>query len=507
MHIQRAALVDIHKSYAGREVLRGVTLTVRAGSIHSLVGENGAGKSTLARILAGVARPDRGRIELDGSPVELGSPRTARRNGIALVSQELSLIPKRSVIENVLAGQLPTTGFGLVSRRRMHDRFARLLEMTGVDLPAGRSVGELNQVHQEYVEILRALAGDARVLILDEPTTAMTRDQADKVLDLARCLARSGVAVVLISHALEDVLGVSDIVSVLRDGELVRTCPVGETTHDGLIQDMIGRPLGEQYPTKELAAMDAPVVLSARNIVAGSHVRGVDLDARAGEIVCIAGLVGSGRSEFVRALVGADPRDVGTIEIDGRVARVRNVREAYHLGIVMVPENRKEQGLHLDHSIERNVILPHLRTVRRFGLVQRSEIRSRVTDGIASFRIRAQSIDQPVRDLSGGNQQRVMFAKWLAGRPRVVIADEPTRGVDIAGKRAIYELLADLARNGAAVVIVSSELPEVIGLSHRVLVMRQGRITAKFEGEHITEHNIVSSAFGGARPDEQRRVS
>jgi ABC-type sugar transport system ATPase subunit len=489
-------LVGIAKSFAGREVLRDITMTLRSGAVHAFVGENGAGKSTLARVLAGVIRPDRGETRIDGEMVRMTSPRQARQRGIALVSQELALVPKRSVLENVLAGQLPTWGPGLVSRPAMCRSWDTLLDRSGLDLPADKLVGQLSAVQQQQVEILRAMAANARLLILDEPTTMMSRDQADKIMSLVRRLADAGTGVMLISHALEDVLAVSDEVTVLRDGILVRSSPAERLTRDSLITDMIGGQLGGQYPDKQPPASEAPVLLRASGVRRGWAVRGVDLTVRAGEIVGIAGLVGSGRSKLIRCLAGADRRDGGSIEVDGMPRRLANVRQARQLGIVMIPEDRKLQGLHLDHSIERNITLPYLAGLSRAGLMQRSLSASVTQQGLASVQVQAPSARSPVRYLSGGNQQRVLFAKWLVGKPRVILADEPTRGVDIAGKRAIYDLLTSLASGGAGIIVVSSELSEVIGLSHRVLVMRHGRVTAELAGSQITEQSVISAAFG-----------
>jgi rhamnose transport system ATP-binding protein len=499
MTVSEQALVDlarIHKSYAGREALRGITMSLKAGEVHAFVGENGAGKSTLARVIAGATRPDRGEIRIDDKAVSLGSPRLARQHGIALVTQELSLVSQRPVVENVLAGQLPTWGPGLVSKRAMHRSLDALLARSGLDLPADELVGNLNPVQQQFVEILRAMAGEARLLILDEPTTMMTRDQADKVMSLVRRLASSGVGVVFISHTLEDVLAVSDQVSVLRDGLLVRTAPARESTLESMITAMIGGRLDEQYPARRPVPDGAPVMLRARGISRGHAVRDVDLTVRAGEILGIAGLAGSGRSELLRCLIGADRRDSGSIEIYGAVRRQRGVREAMSRGMVMIPEDRKLQGLHLEHSVERNITLPHLADLRRAGLMRRRSSLATAHRGLAAVNISGRYVRSPVLYLSGGNQQRVLFAKWLVGKPQVILADEPTRGVDVAGKRAIYDLLAGLAADGAAVIVVSSELPEVVGLSHRVLVMLKGRVAAELTGEEIVEQRIIAAAFG-----------
>jgi ABC-type sugar transport system ATPase subunit len=498
----RVDLVDVHKAYSGVEVIKGVSLTLCGGEVHALVGENGAGKSTLAAFLAGATRLDRGELLVDGDGVAFGSPNAARRSGIALVSQELSLVPKRSVVENVLAGQLPTWGPGLVSGARARRRLEDLVRLSELEVPAGALVEDLSQAHQGYVEILRALAARVRLLVLDEPTTAMTGDQAAKVMALTRTLADQGVAVVLITHTLEDVLRSTDVVTVLRDGRLVSSRPTAETTRDQLIHDMIGRSLDEQFPEKVAVVPNAPVVVRATGVSRGRAVRGVSFEVRAGEVLGIAGLVGSGRTELVRCVVGADRPDAGVIEVDDAVATPTDVRHAQRVGIVMIPENRKEQGLHLDHSIERNITLPHLRGITKAGIVLRRRSRDKAGAGLADVSVKA-PMDMPVRSLSGGNQQRVLFAKWLVERPRVLIGDEPTRGVDVAGKRAIYELITSLCRQGVAVIVVSSELPEIIGLSHRVLVMSKGAVVAELIGDEITEAKIARAAFGETQSERE----
>ena len=491
----RVEVQGIDKAFSGVPVLRNVNLTLPGGGVHALVGENGAGKSTLVSILAGANRPDHGHVVIDGVPMVFRSPLEARRFGVTLVSQELTLVPRRTVAENVLAGRWPTLIPGIVSRSRLTREYERIAERCSFDLPATALVDSLNQAQQECVEIMRAVGGSPRVLILDEPTTAMSPDQSALVMRLARSLAEQGTCVVLISHDLDDVLRHCDTVSVLRDGQVVGTRTPTAVTKASLIEDMIGRPLGEQIPEKPPMPDSAQPVLSARGVSRGALVRDVGITVRPGEIVGIAGLVGSGRTEFARCLVGADRMDAGEIIIDGDPVRIKSVREAKALGIVMIPENRKQQGLHLDHSVERNITLPHLSRLSRWGLIRRRASNSEATSGIQTVAVKS-SLHRPVRTLSGGNQQRVLFAKWIAAEPRVLIADEPTRGVDVAGKRAIYEIVTELARQGTAVIVISSELPEVIGLSHRVLVMRQGAVAGEFVGDTITESNLTRAAFG-----------
>jgi rhamnose transport system ATP-binding protein len=487
----------VRKSYAGQAVLNGVSLSIAAGTIHALVGENGAGKSTLASIIAGANRPDSGSIHIDGKQVDISSPRSARQHGITFVSQELSLVPKRSVIENVFAGILPTAFPGIVSRPRMLRQFKELLGRTNLQLPADTLVEELNSVEQEFVEILRAVAGGARLIILDEPTTATTQDQADQIYQLMRDLAAAGVAVVLISHDLDDLLRVVDTVSVLRDGNLVKTVAAKDVTKDALITLMIGRKLSELFPKKVLCDNSIAPALEARGLSRTGILNDISLSVRPGEILGIAGLVGSGRTELLRAIVGADKVDSGILELHGKRIDIKSLQAAQRAGIALIPENRKTQGLHLDHSISRNIVLPHLPSLSRWGFVNRSQVRQAALRSTLATRVKMTSAGAAVRTLSGGNQQRVLFAKWLVDRPDVLLVDEPTRGVDVKGKRIIYEILVEVARQGTAVIVVSSEATEVIGLSHRIIVMHKGSTSRELVGDEISEDAIVRAAFGG----------
>lgn len=486
---------DVTKAYGGRPVLQDVTLSFRAGEIHALVGENGAGKSTLAGIVAGAVRPTAGRIRLDDATADYTTPRGARQAGVAFVSQELSLLGRRSVLENVFTGRIPTSLPALVSPRRMRQRFTKLMEETGLVLDPDARVDRLNAVEQEFVEILRAVNGGARLLILDEPTTATTPDQAERIYRLVNRLAARGVTVVLVSHDLDDVLRLCDRVTVLRDGRIIRTVTRGEVDKQQLINLMIGRELTDLFPARHVDGT-RPVALSVAGLTRRGSYADIGFQVRAGEILGLAGLVGSGRSEVLMALAGAEPADAGTVTLDGAPVRLRSVRDAQRHGIALVPENRKLQGLHLDHSIERNITLPHLRRISRFGLIRRSRSAALAADGAGGTAVKAPSVRVPVRTLSGGNQQRVLFAKWLVQHPRVLLVDEPTRGVDVRGKHAIYSVVTELARRGAAVVVVSSEVGEVIGLAHRVLVLHRGRIATELRGAAITEQSIVRAAFG-----------
>lgn len=496
---------DISKSFTGPTVLDRVSLSLLPGRIHTLVGENGAGKSTLMRIFAGVIRPDSGTITVDGQPVAIASPRAARKHGITFVSQELALVPGQTVAENVFAGRLPTSLPGIVSKRKMSREFAALCERTGVALPPGALVGDLSNVQREFVEILRAVAGGVRLLILDEPTTATTQNQADQIYALMRKLAAEGVAVVLISHDLDDVLRISDDISVLRDGKLIKTVEPG-TGKDDLITLMIGRTLRELYPPKATVDADVAPRLEVENLCCAGTVDQVSLHAHPGEVVGIAGLVGSGRTEVLRAIAGADRIASGRIVVQGNDFHPTSVKSALRKGIALIPEDRKQQGLHLEQSIRNNITLPHLGLLNRGGFVSAARCRTVVARAMRATMVKADSAAAPVSTLSGGNQQRVLFAKWMVARPDILLIDEPTRGVDVKGKQIIYQLIADIAKAGTAIVVVSSEASEIIGLCNRVTVLHKGRMSATLAGDQITEDALVAAAFGHTLEDTAREI-
>jgi len=484
----------IGKRFGGTTALADVSVTFRRGSVHALVGENGAGKSTLGKIIAGVLHPDEGRLVLRGTPVAFHSPRDALVNGIALVAQELALVPALSVARNVFLGAEPRRS-GFLLEGALAERFARLTETAGFDLPSDAPAGSLPIAAQQQVEILRALAREAELLILDEPTAALSRMEAERLHAIVRSLASAGTTVILISHFLREVLDLADTVTILRDGRLVRTSPAADESEASLISGMLGRTVGRTYPDKRPPPDGAPLVLKVRELVA-SGVHGVSLDVRAGEIVGLAGLIGAGRTELVRAIYGAVPAASGTIELADAPAR-RSPSASIDAGVGFIPESRKDQGLLLDRPVRENVSLASIRTMSRFGFVRRSTETREVGRAIERSTVRASSA-QPARTLSGGNQQKLLFARALLVNPRLLIADEPTRGVDVGAKRAIYELLAELAADGVGVLLVSSEIEEILGLAHRVLVLRGGRVSAELTGARMTEAAILESAFVGA---------
>src|SRR6516165_1897990 len=525
-------LMDISKSFGGVRALDQVSLKIGRGSIHALVGENGAGKSTLGKILAGVITPDRGQLLIDGEPATFHSPREAIIRGIVLIAQELSIAPALSVAENVFLGTEPRRA-GFVARRALRRRYDELAATAGFELSGDLPGRGLRTADQQKVEILRALCRDARLIVMDEPTAALSRPDTQRLHQVIRRLAAGGTTVVLVSHFLGEVAELADQVTILRDGRLVRTAPAAGETEETMLSSMLGRSVGTTFPAKRPVRSDAPVVLEARGLSAHG-VRDVTLDVRAGEIVGLAGLVGSGRTELARALCRAQRVTAGTVTTAGEplTARrpggrrvlgsqwpARGPHAALRAGLAMIPESRKEQGLLLGRPITENVSLASLARLSELGLVRRRTERRAVTSALGQVGVRVPGLGPsrgvwarrhgrpgqqgrdpglaaPVSTLSGGNQQKALFARILLRGPRVLIADEPTRGVDVGAKRAIYELLTSLAADGLGVLLISSDAEEILGLAHRVLVMRAGRIAAEFGGEAMTEAAILGAAFG-----------
>jgi ribose transport system ATP-binding protein len=491
----RLELRGVSKRFGGVQALSGIDLTIEPGSIHALVGENGAGKSTLGKIIAGVHRPDDGELLFDGERVDYRSPRSALRNGVTLITQEGALVPHRSVAENVFLG-IEQGHAGLVNRRATQRRYRRLLEQAQLDIPAGALVRSLSLSDRRKVEVLRAVARNARVVVMDEPTSASTTEEAERLFRIVRGLHERGTTVVYVSHFLAEVLELADTVTVLRDGKVIRTAPAADETPGRLVAAMLGRAIELTFPEKTAPPADAPVVLSVRDLRRPPAVNGVSFEIRAGEILGLAGLIGSGRSELARALFGADRRERGELELQDRPARLRSPRDAIAGGVVLLPEDRKAQGLLMKRSVADNVALPYFGALSRAGIVSERKTRRVARALMDSVDVRASGPHARISTLSGGNQQKVLFARWLYRRPRVFIADEPTRGVDVGAKRAIYELIHSLAAEGMAVLLISSEYEEVLGLAHRVLVMRAGRVTAELTGASMNEDALLKAAFG-----------
>jgi ribose transport system ATP-binding protein len=486
------ALRGIGKSFLGVRVLDGVDLQVRPGEVHAVVGENGAGKSTLMKVVSGVHQPDEGTVEFAGAQRTFRSPREAQQAGIGIVHQELTLLPERTVAENVWLGREPLRR-GLVDRGAMLDRTAGLLASIGEgSLPPDTRVGRLGVAQQQVVEIVKALALDARLLIMDEPTAALADHEVDQLYTLVRRLQEHGMGVLYVSHRLKEVFDLSSRITVLKDGRAVTTLDTANTSADRLVRHMVGRELSSYYPDRAQPQELGPVRLTVRG-AGNRNLRGIDLRLRAGEVLGVGGLQGSGRSALARALFGAAPFGTGRVTVDGAPVRLRSPRAAIRAGIAYVSEDRKGEGIVAEQSVLDNALLAG-RAVRP-GRVGRGARTARIRELLAAVELRAAGEDQEIRFLSGGNQQKVVLARWLALAPRILLFDEPTRGIDVGAKSAIHDLVRRLARDGAAVLMVSSELPELLGMSDRIIVMRDGRIAGELPAG-ATEEDVVALAVG-----------
>lgn len=488
-------LDGISKSFPGVRALHDVSFDIRAGEVHALLGENGAGKSTLIKIMSGVHAPDSGTLLVDGRPVSLSSPDDARRHGIATIYQELLLFPELTVAENIFMGHAPRRGLMGIDWRAMRARTEALLESLDIhDLDPAAVVGALSVGNRQRVEILRALSQDARILIMDEPTAALTEHDVTRLFGIVRRLRERGVGVVYISHRLEEIFVLADRITVLRDGEKVAARSVAETRPEELIQLMVGRRIDQLFPKQE-APIGEPV-LEVRNLTRGAVTRDISLTVRAGEIVGLAGLVGSGRSELALAIFGITPATSGEIRVGGAPVSIRSPGDARAAGIAYVPEDRATQGLVRAMSVRENFSLAILQRIAPSGFIDRAGEERMAEDGVRRYGVKASGIEQVVGKLSGGNQQKIVIGKWLATEPRVLILDEPTRGIDVGAKAEIHRAMVELARQGLAILMISSELPEVLGMSDRVLVMREGAIVAEATRAEATQERVAAAMMG-----------
>lgn len=495
----------VSKSFGGIKALDQVNLDIHAGEVHALVGENGAGKSTLMKILAGIHVKYEGTLTLEGTPLTLSHPSQALAMGIAMIHQELNLIPHLSIAENIFLGREFCHALGWIDRARMRAETQRLLDTLDLQVSPDTPVCQLRVGQQQLVEIAKALSLQARVIIMDEPTSAISDREVTLLFDLIRSLKRQGVAVVYISHKLEEIFAISDRITVLRDGQWVGTHPAAEVTQETLVPMMVGRDL--QAGAARKPAVAAKEVLRVEDLCLNHPTRRGDflvdhvtLNVCSGEVVGLFGLMGAGRSEFLETLFGLHAhRSSGRMTLDGQPLRVRSAREAIDAGIALVPEDRKQQGLVLGMSVRNSISLASIHQVESYGFLSPRREQALAHDYIDRLSIKTPSDRQLVQNLSGGNQQKVVIAKWLATRPRVLLLDEPTRGIDIHAKSEIYRLVAELAESGMAILMVSSELPEIMALSDRILVLSEGHLTAEMSRSEATEEKLLQAALPGRR--------
>ncbi|HEY4190689.1 MAG TPA: sugar ABC transporter ATP-binding protein [Candidatus Limnocylindrales bacterium] len=495
----RAQLTDISKQFGATQALGGVSLDLRAGEVHALVGENGAGKSTLVKILAGVHQPDSGTIRIDGEPTVIAGPAQARALGIAVVHQEPRLFPDLSVAENVYIGHAPAGPLRTVDWGATRRAAKALFQELDVRFDVQAPVRGLSMADQQLIEIAKALSFDAGVLILDEPTASLSAHEVERLFTIVRGLRDRGVAILFVSHRLGEVFDLCDTATVFRDGRHVITTATSELTTADLIRHMVGRAVS-LFPKVETAVGD--VLLEVEGLTRTGEFEDIGFSVRAGEIVGMAGLVGAGRTEVARVLFGIDQRDAGEIRVAGRPVHFSSPSQAMTAGVAYLPEDRHQEGLVLDFSIAENVTLPILPRLFPRLLVRSSVERSVAREYTDQFRVRMTGVDQLVGALSGGNQQKVVLAKWLASKPTVLILDEPTRGIDIGAKVEVHRIISELAASGLAIVLISSDLPEVLAMSDRILVLHEGRITAEIPRAIATEEGVMYAATGNVRADD-----
>ena len=488
---------DIGKSFPGVRALDGVTIDLREGEVHALVGENGAGKSTLMKILAGAQPADSGTIAVDGKEVAIDSPAAAEKLGIGMIYQEFNLVPALTPAQNIALGYEPLKN-GLLDERSTRERAQKVFDELGIGIPMDIETSRLSVAQQQMVEISKVLSRSARIIVMDEPSAALTNREIDRLFDIIATLKARGAGIIYISHRMEELPRIADRVTVIRDGKAIETRDTKDFPPDDIIRAMVGRALDTHFPDLPAVPPDAPAVLQVRNLE-GPGVNGVSFEVRAGEIVGLAGLVGAGRTEIARAIACADVPRSGTIAVAGKEQKFRSPLDAILAGVALITEDRKGQGLVLGMSVRENITLAHLaQFVNGSMLVDRKKETASAQRFIEELRIRTPGPEQEVRNLSGGNQQKVVLAKWLLGDAKVLIFDEPTRGIDIGAKAEIYALMVNLAKAGAAIVMVSSELPEVLGMSHRVLVVSGGRIVREFARADATPDAVIAAATGAA---------
>ena len=485
-------LKNIVKQFSGVEVLHQVSFSLEQGEVHALLGENGAGKSTLVKIITGVYQPDAGEIWLNGGQAHFSDTRESRKFGIAAIYQELSLFPDLDVAENIFVGRQPTTRGGRIDWRKLYAEAGKLLSTLGVHLELKRKARTLSIAEQQMVEIARAFSINARILIMDEPTSSLTLNEVEDLFRLVRRLRDEGTAIIFISHRLEELFELADRVTVLRDGSYIDTRQIKDVTRDDLIRMMVGRKITNLFPKQQVEP--GGIVLQVDHLTRDDAFVDISFELRSGEILGMAGLVGAGRTDVARAIFGVSPPTSGTIRLDGKDVQITSPRQAIDLGLAYVPEDRQLFGLIPPMDITSNVSLPQLHDYANRGWIRDKVERQAAFKAAQQMEVRANSIWQKVRELSGGNQQKVVLAKWLSTEPKVLILDEPTRGIDVGTKAAVHALMSKLASEGMAILMISSELPEVLGMSDRIIVMREGRLTGQFSRAEATQEKIMSAA-------------
>ncbi len=487
---------DINKSFGTNQVLKNAGFFLKDGEVHALMGENGAGKSTLMKILTGVYSKDSGTVLVDGQEVAYKTPQEAEKAGIVFIYQELNVLFDLTVVENLFMGKEITKGFGICDRKAMREKAQEVMEKVGVNIPVDAVMSDLSVGQQQMVEICKALMVDAKVIIMDEPTAALTESETEGLFKVINSLRKKGVSIVYISHRMEEIFQLCDRITVLRDGVYIDTKEIKDITMDDVVQMMIGREIGERFPKREVKIGDE--VIRVEGLTSGKHFHDVSFSVRAGEVLGVAGLMGAGRTEIMQAVFGNLKKDSGKIFIDGKEVPIKNPRQAIAAGIGFITEDRKTEGLLLEKSIAENIEIANLGKVSSHNVLNKQKQEELVKKGIDEFKVKCFGPWHECNNLSGGNQQKVVLAKWVYTDPKILILDEPTRGVDIGAKKEIYNIINELAAKGVAVIMVSSELPEVLGMSDRIMVVREGEVRGILDGADADQAKIMTLATGGS---------
>ncbi|WP_371018163.1 sugar ABC transporter ATP-binding protein [Pseudalkalibacillus sp. JSM 102089] len=489
------SMKEIHKAFGANKVLEGVNIDIQDAEVHALMGENGAGKSTLMNILTGLHKKDSGTIVIDGQERVFDNPKEAEENGVAFIHQELNIWPELTVLENLFINKEPVTSFGLIHTKKMKAIANEQFKKLAISIPLQQEAGKCSVGQQQMIEIAKALMTDAKVIIMDEPTAALTEREIQTLFQVIRSLKKSGVSIVYISHRMEEIFTICDSITVMRDGKTVDTKPISETSFDEVVRKMVGRELTDRFP--ERSPELGETMLEVKGLSRKGVFENVSFSVRSGEIVGVSGLMGAGRTEIMRTIFGLDGKYTGDILLNGKPVVIKSPHQAVQLGLGFITEDRKEEGLVLDFSLKDNIALPSLYSFAPKGLINEKSEEDFVELLIKRLTIKTDSAKTSAKNLSGGNQQKVVIAKWIGIGPKVLILDEPTRGVDVGAKREIYQLMNELTDRGVAIIMVSSELPEVLGMSDRILVFREGHMTGEVSKEEATQEKIMTLATGG----------
>ncbi len=491
----RITMENIHKAFGTNQVLTGVDFDLLDGEVHALMGENGAGKSTMMNVLTGLHARDNGKITIDGKETYFKNPKEAEQSGVTFIHQELNIWPDMTVLENLFIGKERKNTFGFLKTAEMKALANKQFERLSVSIPLDKEAGSCSVGEQQMIEIAKALMTEAKVIIMDEPTAALTEREISKLFDVISSLKKEGVSIVYISHRMEEIFSICDRITVMRDGKTVDTKAIAATNFDEVVRKMVGRELTDRFPTRNQSVGET--VLEVKGLTKSGYFEDINFSVRAGEIVGVSGLMGAGRTEIMRTIFGLDSSDSGEIWINGKKVQIKTPVQAVKLGIGFITEDRKDEGLILDFSIKDNIVLPTLASFAPKGIIREKSETDFVNMLIKRLTVKAESKDIAVGRLSGGNQQKVVIAKWVGIGPKLLILDEPTRGVDVGAKREIYQLMNELTERGVAIIMVSSELPEILGMSDRILVVHEGKVNGELLKENATQEKIMTLATGG----------